>query len=78
MKITVLVDNNESKGWHSEHGLALLLEHLDGYLLFDTGDWKAVAAAALNQSERFPENYIMPGCCIQHRKCCQYQGGKNK
>ena len=41
MKITVLVDNNESKGWHSEHGLALLLEHLDGYLLFDTGAGKA-------------------------------------
>src|SRR5574344_793927 len=42
MKITVLVDNNESKGWHSEHGLALLLEHLDGYLLFDTGAGKAM------------------------------------
>jgi predicted Fe-Mo cluster-binding NifX family protein len=43
---------------------------------FVSGDWKAVAAAALNQSERFPENYIMPGCCIQHRKCCQHQGEK--
>lgn len=37
MKLTVLVDNRAEAPWVEEHGLALLLDHPAGQLLFDTG-----------------------------------------
>lgn len=43
---------------------------------FASGSWESVARAALDRSESLPPDYIMPGCCGHHRKCCQYQGGK--
>lgn len=43
MRIRVLVDNRECKGWHAEHGLCLLLEHSSGMLMFDTGAGEALA-----------------------------------
>lgn len=37
MKITVLSDNNDKKGFQSEHGLSFYIEKIDKNILFDTG-----------------------------------------
>lgn len=44
---------------------------------FAAGEWESVIRAALKKSECLPPDYIMPGCCGHHKKCCQYQGGKH-
>lgn len=55
MKLTVLADNLAEAPWVGEHGLALLLDHPAGQLLFDTGAGAALAPngklARLNPAE---------------------------
>lgn len=43
---------------------------------FASGEWTSVANAALDKSECLPPDFIMPGCCKHHKKCCRNQGGK--